>query len=141
MELCGGNWLSLRSRYKPDQSESSWEESERAELHWQWLPAKTGDTEGQLGSLQLQNPNTPPRQLIFFADGRFQDDGGICGSWRLQPEAQLEIEHQVGARKMQETIWFQKPNLRLRSLLVWNAEILEASQFCSEIRRVSRPPS
>ena len=141
MELCGGTWLSLRSRYKPDQSESSWDESERAELHWQWLPAKTGDAEGQLGSLQLQNPNTPPRQLIFFADGRFQDDGGICGSWRLQPEAQLEIEHQVGARKMQETIWFQKPNLRLRSLLVWNAEILEASQFCSEIRRVSRPPS
>ena len=106
MELCGGNWLSLRSRYKPDQGESSWEESERAELHWQWLPAKTGDAKGQLGSLQLQNPNTPPRQLIFFADGRFQ-----------------------------------KPNLRLRSLLVWNAEILEASQFCSEIRRVSRPPS
>ena len=110
MELCGGNWLSLRSRYKPDQGETSWEESERAELHWQWLPAKTGDTEGQLGSLQLQNPNTPPRQLIFFADGRFQDDAGICGCWRLQPEAQLEIEHQVGARKMQETMWFQKPN-------------------------------
>jgi hypothetical protein len=141
MELCGGNWLSLRSRYKPDQGESSWEESERAELHWQWLPAKTGDAEGQLGALQLQNPNTPPRQLVFFGDGRFQAEAGICGCWRLQPEAQLEIEHQVGARKMQETIWFQKPNLRLRSLLVWNAEILEASQFCSEIRRVSKPTS
>jgi len=82
-----------------------------------------------------------PGSLFFFGDGRFQAEAGICGCWRLQPEAQLEIEHQVGARKMQETIWFQKPNLRLRSLLVWNAEILEASQFCSEIRRVSRPPN
>lgn len=137
LALCDGNWLSLRSRYKPDQGENSWQESEKAELHWQWQELEAGVN--VLGVLQLKNPGPGLKSITFNADGNWQDDQGNQGVWQLQPEAQFKLEYQKDNIKVQETIWFRKPNLRLRSLLIWDGESLMASQFCSEIRRVIKP--
>jgi hypothetical protein len=81
----------------------------------------------------------PPRQLLFAADGSFSA-GEQHGSWALWPDGSLELVSEHNGAELRERIWFNKPNLRLRSTIEQPADGLPGrASFSSEIRRVSKP--
>jgi hypothetical protein len=135
LALCAGEWLSLRSRFQPAASDDDWHDSDKGELKVQWSPASNGEG---LGTLAVQGPNQCQGRLTFHSNGSLSSGDGQQGQWRLQADGRLELEHSAGGCQLTETIWFRKPNLRLRSLLIWRAGELQGARFCSEIRRVSR---
>ena len=134
LALCAGEWMCLRSKYMPAGGDEDWQQSERADLQWSWLASTEPD---QLGTLQFQAKGETPQKLQFFSDGKLQTAAGDQASWQLRA-GQLELSQQIGAERLEETISFSKPNLRLRNVLIWHGDQLIAAQFCSEIRRVSR---
>ena len=79
--------------------------------------------------------------MLFSADGVLQA-GDQQGRWLLWPDGSLELVLEQGADQLRERIWFNKPNLRLRSTVEQRADgSLGRASFSSEIRRVSRPAS
>ena len=136
LALCAGDWLSLRSRFQPAVSDDDWHDSDRGELKIQWSPAGNGD--GGLGTMVISGPNQSQGKLTFHCNGALTSGEGHQGQWKLQADGSLELTHTDGHCQITETIWFRKPNLRLRSLLIWRAGELQGARFCSEIRRVSR---
>jgi len=141
LALCAGEWLSLRSRFDLGQpqgdDDSAWHASERGELRQTWTAAEAGGE--LLGVLESRAPDGTVVRLVFARDGGLQADGGVQGQWLLEGEGRLQLSHGAGGVDHHETIWFAKPNLRLRSLLARQGEALLAAGFCSEVRRVTRP--
>jgi hypothetical protein len=141
LRFCAGEWMSLRSRFvlgsAADAGEGDeWHSSERGELVVQFLePASAGDP----GGLSVGPKDQPPRQLVFGADGHFRV-GDQQGRWTLWPDGSLELVVQQSNGELRERIWFNKPNLRLRSTIEQPADGTPGrASFSSEIRRVSRP--
>jgi hypothetical protein len=135
LALCAGEWLSLRSNCNPEaDAEAS---SARGELRVEWLAQN--QAQGGLGIWRLQAPDGSLSQLHFGADGDFEASGGGSGHWQMLAGGQLQLEYQQGELRLQESIWFSKPNLRLRSLLQWQNGQLCGARFWSEIRRLSKP--
>ena len=132
LALCAGEWMCLRSKYVPAGGDEDWQQSERADLQWIWLASTEPD---QLGTLQFLTKGEPHQKLQFFSDGKLKTATGDHASWKLRA-GQLELSQQIGEQRLEETISFCKPNLRLRNVLLWHGDQLEAAQFCSEIRRV-----
>jgi hypothetical protein len=93
------------------------------------------------GGLSVGPKDQTPRQLLFAADGSFQS-GDQRGSWTLWPDGSLELVVDQGGGELRERIWFNKPNLRLRSTIEQPSNGLPGrASFSSEIRRVSKPAS
>lgn len=141
LALCAGEWLSLRSRFDLGQpqgdDDSAWHASERGELRQTWTAAETGGE--LLGVLESRAPDGTVARLRFQRDGGLLADGGVQGQWLLEGEGRLQLSHGAGGVDHHETIWFAKPNLRLRSLQARQGDVLLAAGFCSEVRRVTRP--
>ncbi|MEB3239447.1 MAG: phycobiliprotein lyase [Cyanobacteriota bacterium] len=141
LALCAGEWLSLRSRFDLGQPQgddaSAWHASERGELRQTWTAA---EADGELlGVLESRAPDGTVVRLTFQRDGGLLADGGVQGQWLLEGEGRLQLSHGADGVVHHETIWFAKPNLRLRSLLARQGDVLLAAGFCSEVRRVTRP--
>ena len=110
----------------------SWHSSERGELVVRHL-------EGNPGGLSVGPKDQTPKQLQFQADGQFQA-GEQQGRWTLWPDSSLELILEQDDSEIRERIWFNKPNLRLRSTIEQPADGTPGrASFSSEIRRVSRP--
>jgi hypothetical protein len=141
LALCAGEWLSLRSRFELCQpqgdDDSTWHASERGELRQTWTAAEAGGD--LLGLLVSRAPDGTVARLVFQRDGGLLADGGVQGQWLLEGEGRLQLSHGAGGVDHHETIWFAKPNLRLRSLLARQGDVLLAAGFCSDVRRVTRP--
>ena len=137
LRFCEGEWMSLRSRFvlgsDADAGEGDqWHSSERGELVVRYV-------EGAPGGLSVGPKDQPPRQLVFAADGSFSA-GDQRGSWTLWPDGSLELVVQQNGSELRERIWFNKPNLRLRSTIEQPADGTPGrASFSSEIRRVSKP--
>jgi hypothetical protein len=133
--------MALRSRFAPtDAAEAGdgdeWHTSERGELVVAFLEPSDANS---VGGLSVGPKGEPPRQLLFSADGALQA-GDQHGRWLLWPDSSLELVLAQGADELRERIWFNKPNLRLRSTVEQRADgSLGRASFSSEIRRVSRP--
>ena len=138
LALCDGAWMSLRSQLQPADSDEGWHTSEKGELKLSWTASENAD---ELGSLEATPPSGQSTVLTFWADGRLEGSSGQQGRWELQVGSRLVLIHSEGEQRIEESISFTKPNLRLRNLLIWKGEQLQGSQFCSEIRRVSKPTS
>jgi hypothetical protein len=147
LRFCAGEWMSLRSRFELEEADGSesgegegdeWHSSERGELLVTYLePAEAAGP----GGLSVGPKGEPQRQLRFMADGGFTA-GEQQGTWQLLPDCSLELTLRDGQREVRERIWFTKPNLRLRSTLESSGDGNPSrASFCSEIRRVSRPPA
>ena len=143
LRCCAGEWMGLRSRFAPSDGPEAgegdeWHTSERGELVVVFLePADAGS----VGGLSVGPKGEPPRRLLFSADGELQA-GDQRGRWELWPDGSLELVLSQGADELRERIWFNKPNLRLRSTVEQRADgSLGRASFSSEIRRVSRPAS
>ena len=141
LRFCAGEWMSLRSRFAPTTSlegeaGDEWHRSERGELVVTYLEPEQA---GAPGGLRVGPKGEPARKLQFSADGQVQA-GDQTGRWTLWPDGSLELVLQLGADELRERIWFNKPNLRLRSTVEQRADGgLGRASFSSEIRRVSRP--
>jgi len=141
LRFCEGEWMSLRSRFAPntgveDEAGDEWHRSERGELVVTYLEP---DQAGGPGGLSVGPKGEPARQLQFSADGHVQA-GDQTGRWTLWPDGSLELVLRQGADELRERIWFNKPNLRLRSTIEQRGDGgLGRASFSSEIRRVSRP--
>jgi hypothetical protein len=139
LRFCEGEWMSLRSRFRLGAETETgegdeWHNSERGELVVRYL-------EGSPGGLSVGPKDQPPRQLLFAADGSFSA-GEQQGHWTLWPDGSLELVSQHQGSELRERIWFNKPNLRLRSTIEQPADGLPGrASFSSEIRRVSPPVS
>ena len=137
LRFCEGEWMSLRSRFvlggAAEAGEGDeWHSSERGELVVRYL-------EGAPGGLSVGPKDQPARQLLFAADGSFSA-GDQQGSWTLWPDGSLELVVQQNGSELRERIWFNKPNLRLRSTIEQPADGTPGrASFSSEIRRVSKP--
>jgi hypothetical protein len=109
-----------------------WHSSERGELVVRYL-------DGEPGGLSVGPKDQPPRQLLFAADGSFSA-GDQQGNWTLWPDSSLELVSEQNGAELRERIWFNKPNLRLRSAIEQPADGTPGrASFSSEIRRVSKP--
>jgi len=141
LALCAGEWLSLRSRFDlclaQGDDDGAWHASDRGELRQTWTAAPAEG--GLLGVLESRSPDGRVQRLTFQRDGGLQADGGLRGEWQLEGEGRLLLSHGADGIDHHETIWFAKPNLRLRSVLARHGEALLAAGFCSEVRRVTRP--
>lgn len=141
LALFAGEWLSLRSRFDLRQTQAdddgAWHASERGELRQTWTAAAPGESD-LLGVLESRAPDGRVQRLTFQRDGGLQADGGVQGEWQLGGEGRLQLRHGADGIDHLESIWFAKPNLRLRSLLARQGEALLAAGFCSEVRRVTR---
>ena len=137
LRFCEGEWMSLRSRFvlgsEADAGEGDeWHSSERGELVVRYL-------KGIPGGLSVGPKDQAPRQLLFNADGSFSA-GEQQGHWTLWPDGSLELVSQQNGAELRERIWFNKPNLRLRSTIEQPADGRPGrASFSSEIRRVSKP--
>jgi hypothetical protein len=137
LRFCEGEWMSLRSRFvlgsEADAGEGDeWHSSERGELVVRYV-------EGNPGGLSVGPKDQAPRQLLFNADGSF-GAGEQQGLWTLWPDGSLELVSQQNEAELRERIWFNKPNLRLRSTIEQPADGRPGrASFSSEIRRVSKP--
>ena len=141
LRCCAGEWMGLRSRFAPSDGPEAgegdeWHTSERGELVVAFLEPTAADG---VGGLSVGPKGEPARQLHFSADGQLQA-GEQGGRWILWPDGSLELVLSHGADELRERIWFNKPNLRLRSTIEQRADgSLGRASFSSEIRRVSRP--
>ena len=138
LALCDGAWMSLRSQLQPADSDEGWHTSEKGELKLSWTASENTN---ELGRLEATPPSGQSTVLTFWADGRLEGNGGQQGHWELQAGARLVLSRQEGDLRFEEAISFTKANLRLRNLMVWKGDQLQGAQFCSEIRRVSKPAS
>jgi hypothetical protein len=135
--------MALRSRFAATDAADAgdgdeWHTSERGELVVAFLEPSDA---GSAGGLSVGPKGEPPRHLLFSADGVLQA-GDQQGRWLLWPDGSLELVLEQGADQLRERIWFNKPNLRLRSTVEQRADgSLGRASFSSEIRRVSRPAS
>ena len=137
LRFCEGEWMSLRSRFvlgaeaETDEGDE-WHSSERGELVVRYV-------DGNPGGLSVGPKDQAPRQLLFNADGSFAA-GEQQGLWTLWPDGSLELVSQQNGAELRERIWFNKPNLRLRSTIEQPADGRPGrASFSSEIRRVSKP--
>ncbi|NDF62227.1 MAG: CpeS-like protein [Synechococcaceae bacterium WBB_3_034] len=143
LRSCAGEWMALRSRFAATDAADAgdgdeWHTSERGELVVAFLEPSDA---GSAGGLSVGPKGEPPRHLLFSADGVLQA-GDQQGRWLLWPDGSLELVLEQGADQLRERIWFNKPNLRLRSTVEQRADgSLGRASFSSEIRRVSRPAS
>jgi len=141
LRSCAGEWMALRSRFAPtDAAEAGdgdeWHTSERGELVVSFLEPRDA---ASVGGLSVGPKGEQARQLLFGADGQLQA-GDQGGRWILWPDGSLELVLNHGAGELRERMWFNKPNLRLRSTIEQRADgSLGRASFSSEIRRVSRP--
>ena len=137
LRFCEGEWMSLRSRFvlgsDADAGEGDeWHSSERGELVVRYL-------EGSPGGLSVGPKDQAARDLLFEADGSFRV-GEHQGTWILWPDGSLELVSEQNGAALRERIWFNKPNLRLRSTIEQPSDGLPGrASFSSEIRRVSKP--
>ena len=141
LRFCEGEWMSLRSRFQlGSEAEAGegdeWHSSERGELVVRYVEPSASS---QPGGISVGPKDQTPRQLLFAADGSFQS-ADQQGSWTLWPDGSLELVVQLGGGELRERIWFNKPNLRLRSTIEQPADGTPGrASFSSEIRRVSKP--
>lgn len=141
LRCCAGEWMGLRSRFAPTDGPEAgegdeWHTSERGELVVSFLEPRDA---ASVGGLSVGPKGEPARQLLFAADGQLQA-GDQGGRWILWPDGSLELVLSQGQDELRERIWFNKPNLRLRSTIEQRADgSLGRASFSSEIRRVSRP--
>jgi hypothetical protein len=137
LRFCEGEWMSLRSRFllgsEAEAGEGDeWHSSERGELVVHYL-------EGSPGGLRVGPKDQGSRDLIFSADGSFAVHGRE-GRWTLWPDGSLELVSSGNGAELRERIWFNKPNLRLRSTIEQPTDGTPGrASFSSEIRRVSKP--
>lgn len=139
LELCGGRWMGLRSRFSPVPitagDDDDWHSSERGEMTVTVLAA---ELPGSLGGLEVTPPQGAARRLAFDADGSLRGEDDRVGHWQLWPDGSLELVIELAQGELRERIWFTKPNLRLRSSVLHAADgSAGGASFCSEIRRVS----
>ncbi|QEY31944.1 phycobiliprotein lyase [Synechococcus sp. RSCCF101] len=147
LSLCGGRWLSLRSRFVLSAADDEWHSSERGELEITALPAAEHDG---VSGLRVQGPDGGSSWLWFHPDGGLgcrrqggsadgaPEPAGAGSRWQFWPDGSLELLSGAGSDdERRERIWFTKPNLRLRSTTAQRADgtPVQAS-FCSEIRRL-----
>ena len=157
LQLCAGEWLSLRSLLDPDTTEEmdpreqlepreeneerpdatqKWHQADRGELKVAFLEA---DAHRNCGGLDIGLPSGDRVQLNFQNDGTVLL-AGTLGRWRLTTYGTLELQTEREGRRVKERIWFSKPNLRLRCTLEQAADGSPGrASFSSEIRRI-RPP-
>ena len=142
LRLCAGEWMSLRSRFELGEATEGangdeWHSSERGELVVTFLEPHT---DHDPGGLSFGAKDSPARELLFMANGRFTSAPGQEGHWQLWPDGSLELTIRHDGRDVRERLWFTKPNLRLRSTVEHQANGLPGqASFSSEIRRVKRP--
>jgi len=141
LRFCEGEWMSLRSRFQLGSDAEAgegdeWHSSERGELVVRYV--EPSDSR-QPGGISVGPKDQTPRQLLFAADGSFTA-GDQQGSWTLWPDGSLELVSEQNDAELRERIWFNKPNLLLRSTIEQPADGLPGrASFSSEIRRVSKP--
>jgi hypothetical protein len=141
LRFCEGEWMSLRSRFQLGSDAEAgegdeWHSSERGELVVRYV--EPSDSR-QPGGISVGPKDQTPRQLLFAADGSFTA-GDQQGSWTLWPDGSLELVSEQNDAELRERIWFNKPNLRLRSTIEQPADGTPGrASFSSEIRRVSKP--
>jgi hypothetical protein len=141
LRFCEGEWMSLRSRFQLGSDAEAgegdeWHSSERGELVVRYV--EPSDSR-QPGGISVGPKDQTPRQLLFAADGSFTA-GDQQGSWTLWPDGSLELVSEQNDTELRERIWFNKPNLRLRSTIEQPADGTPGrASFSSEIRRVSKP--
>ena len=114
LRFCEGEWMNLRSTFvlgsHGEAGEGDeWHSSERGELVVTYL-------EGSPGGLRVGPKNQASRDLLFDADGGFRV-GEHQGRWTLWPDSSLELVSEQSGAELRERIWFNKPNLRLRSTI------------------------
>ena len=155
LQLCAGEWMSLRSLFGLGQLEEGangdeWHSSERGELVVTYLRA---EHPAEPGGLLIAPKGHPERSLVFDRQGGFRASAGASGTsasaaasgtspaghWQLWPDGSLELRLKSGGTEVRERIWFTKPNLRLRSTVEHRSDGSPGrASFSSEIRRVSR---
>jgi hypothetical protein len=141
LRFCEGEWMSLRSRFQLGSDAEAgegdeWHSSERGELVVRYVEPSDSS---QPGGISVGPKDQTPRQLLFAADGSFTA-GDQQGSWTLWPDGSLELVSEQNDAELRERIWFNKPNLRLRSTIEQPADGTPGrASFSSEIRRVSKP--
>lgn len=151
LHLNAGDWLTLHSLLEPecdgsragewqqvgDGSELSqpWHVSERVELRVVLLEP---ESEADWGGLEICGASQGNVRLIFHKAGTVAINA-LQGHWNLGEEGILQITVEEDDRRLNERIWFRKPNLRLRSTLEQFADGRPGrASFSSEIRRVQR---
>ncbi|MEY4359870.1 MAG: hypothetical protein RLZZ631_1356 [Cyanobacteriota bacterium] len=141
LRFCEGEWMSLRSRFQLGSDAEAgegdeWHSSERGELVVRYVEPSDSS---QPGGISVGPKDQTARQLLFAADGSFTA-GDQQGSWTLWPDGSLELVSEQNDAELRERIWFNKPNLRLRSTIEQPADGTPGrASFSSEIRRVSKP--
>jgi hypothetical protein len=152
LQLNAGDWLVLRSLLEPEEGHSitgevptkgegsepsqPWHVSERAEVRMELLEPSS-DTDW--GGLEIFLANQANVRLIFHKTGTVSINA-LLGHWRLGEDGSLVLTVDTENRRLNERIWFRKPNLRLRSTLEQFADGRPGrASFSSEIRRVRRP--
>jgi hypothetical protein len=144
LQLNAGEWLTLRSLLEPEGDGSSpgevphagWHASERADIRMALLESTS---ESDWGGLEIFPANQANVRLIFHKAGTVAINA-LQGNWHLGKDGSLVLSVEEGNRRLNERIWFRKPNLRLRSTLEQFADGRPGrASFSSEIRRVRRP--
>lgn len=152
LQLCAGEWLSLRSVLETETPEGTgtrhgndelldasqdWHHADRGELTVAFLEA---EEPGECGGLDVGLPAGTNVRLVFRGDGSVVL-AGESGRWLLASDGTLELRVEKDGRLLKERIWFSKPNLRLRCTLEQASDGSPGrASFSSEIRRV-RPPA
>lgn len=152
LQLNAGDWLVLRSRLEPEvdlsktgevshsgegnEPSQPWHASQRGEVRMALLEP-TSDTDW--GGLEIFLANQANVRLIFHKTGTVAINA-LLGHWRLGEDGSLVLTVETENRRLNERIWFRKPNLRLRSTLEQFADGRPGrASFSSEIRRVRQP--
>jgi hypothetical protein len=95
----------------------------------------TSDTDW--GGLEIFLANQANVRLIFHKTGTVAINS-LLGHWRLGEDGSLVLTVETENRRLNERIWFRKPNLRLRSTLEQFADGRPGrASFSSEIRRAA----
>ncbi|MFM7464489.1 MAG: phycobiliprotein lyase [Cyanobium sp.] len=152
LQLSAGDWLGLRSLLEAEDEASSmgelplggeesepsqpWHASERAEVH---MALVQPTSEMDWGGLEIFLTNQPNVTLIFHKTGTVAINA-VLGNWNLGEDGSLVLTVEEENRRLEERIWFRKPNLRLRCTLEQFADGRPGrASFSSEIRRVQKP--
>ncbi|MCP4972834.1 MAG: phycobiliprotein lyase [Prochlorococcus sp.] len=141
LELCAGEWMSLRSLFELSDGDDDWHTSERGEINVTLLSAGGDD----LGGLDVQSQQGPSSQLKFFNDGVLRvttaDAEPRQGQWQFWSDGSVELNLPgPNQGQIQERISFTQANLRLRSTMsIDSTGMPQEGSFYSEIRRVARP--
>lgn len=151
LQLCAGEWLSLRSVLETETPEGTgsphgtgelldaaqgWHHADRGELTVAFLEA---EEPGECGGLDVGLPTGSSVRLVFRGDGSVVL-AGDSGRWLLASDGTLELSLEKDGGVVKERIWFSKPNLRLRCTLEQARDGSPGrASFSSEIRRVRAP--